>query len=128
MPVEAPDLDAAAASYARTLREIAGSPPVLDLVHLGLGPDGHTASLFPGAATLDITDRFVVSAGDEQHPHPRLTFTLPAINRSPLVVFTVAGEEKREAFTRVRAGDESLPATRVRADQVIWLADAAALG
>lgn len=114
----------AAEAYDALLR--ANDP--IDVVHLGLGPDGHTASLFPGAATLDITDRFVVSAGDELHPHPRLTFTYPAIERSPLVVVTVAGEEKRDAFARVRAGDESLPATRVRAEQVIWLADAAALG
>ena len=70
----------------------------------------------------------MVSAGDALHPHPRLTFTYPAIARAPLVVFTVAGAEKRDAFARVRAGDESLPATRVRADQVIWLADPAALG
>ena len=77
---------------------------------------------------MDIVDRFVVSAGDTQHPHPRLTFTYPAIARSPLVVVTVAGAGKRDAFARVRAGDESLPAARVRADQVIWLADPAALG
>ena len=107
-------------------RRIRADP--IDLVHLGLGPDGHTASLFPGSPTLDVTDRFVVTAGDELHPHPRLTFTYPAIARSPLVVFTVAGAEKRDAFARVRAGDESLPATRVRAEKVIWLADAAALG
>ncbi len=103
----------------------AGDP--IDVVHLGLGPDGHTASLFPGAATLTITDRLVVSAGDELHPHPRLTFTYPAIERSPLVVVTVAGAEKRDALARVRAGDESLPASHVRAGQVIWLADPAAL-
>jgi 6-phosphogluconolactonase len=100
----------------------------IDIVHLGLGPDGHTASLFPGSATLDITDRLVVSAGDELHPHPRLTFTYPAINRSPLVVVTVAGEEKREAFARVRAGDQAMPAARVAAERVIWLTDRAALG
>jgi 6-phosphogluconolactonase len=101
----------------------------IDVVHLGLGPDGHTASLFPGSPTLDITDHYVTTAGDELHPHPRLTFTYPAIARSRLVVVTVAGAEKRDAFARVRAGDESLPATRVRAaDQVVWLADPEALG
>jgi 6-phosphogluconolactonase len=114
----------AAAGYDALLRS---SDPI-DIVHLGLGPDGHTASLFPGAATLNIVDRFVVSAGDALHPHHRLTFTYPAIARAPLVVFTVAGAGKRDAFARVRAGDESLPATRVRADQVIWLVDPAALG
>jgi 6-phosphogluconolactonase len=114
----------AAAAYDALVRS---SDPI-DIVHLGLGPDGHTASLFPGAATLTIVDRLVVSAGDKMHPHPRLTFTYPAIARSPLVLFTVAGAEKRDAFARVRAGDESPPAARVRADQVIWLVDALAAG
>jgi 6-phosphogluconolactonase len=114
----------AAASY----DALVGARHPIDVVHLGLGPDGHTASLFPGAPTLDVTDRLVVTAGDAEHPHPRLTFTYPAIARSPLVVVTVAGAEKRDAFARVRAGDESLPATRVRADKVVWLADSAALG
>lgn len=117
-------VEEAADAYDALVR--AGDP--IDIVHLGLGPDGHTASLFPGARTLEITDRFVVSAGDELHPHPRLTFTFPAIARSPLVVVTVAGEQKREAFSRVRAGDESLPAARLRAKEIIWLADPAALG
>ena len=119
-----PTVEAAAGAYDALIR--ANDP--IDVVHLGLGPDGHTASLFPGATTLDVTDRLVVSAGDELHPHPRLTFTYPAISRSPLVVVTVAGEEKRDAFARVRAGDESMPAARVRAEQIIWLVDAAALG
>lgn len=107
--------------------DLIGARDPIDLVHLGLGPDGHTASLFPGSPNLDVTDRLVVTAGDAAHPHPRLTFTYPAIARSPLVVVTVAGPEKRDAFARVRAGDASLPASRIRADQVIWLADRAAL-
>lgn len=120
-----PTVEEAAAAYDALVR---ASDPI-EIVHLGLGPDGHTASLFPGAPTLDIVDRYVVSAGDARHPHPRLTFTFSAIARSPIVVVTVAGAEKRDAFARVRAGDESLPATRVRAaDQVIWLADPAVLG
>jgi 6-phosphogluconolactonase len=118
-----PTVEAAADAYDALIRE---ADPI-GLVHLGLGPDGHTASLFPGAATLDVTDRMVVSAGDELHPHPRLTFTFPAIARSRLVVFTVAGEEKRDAFARVRAGDAAMPAARVRADEVIWLVDPPAL-
>jgi 6-phosphogluconolactonase len=117
-------VEAAADAYDALIR--AADP--IAVTHLGLGPDGHTASLFPGATSLSVTDRMVVSAGDEQHPHPRLTFTYPAIERSPLVVFTVAGEEKRDAFARVRNGDESLPASHVRAAEVIWLADPAALG
>jgi 6-phosphogluconolactonase len=117
-------VEAAADAYDALVR--AADP--IAITHLGLGPDGHTASLFPGAKSLAIRDRMVVSAGDEQHPHPRLTFTYPAIERSALVVVTVAGEEKRDAFARVRNGDDSLPATHVRAAEVIWLADPAALG
>jgi 6-phosphogluconolactonase len=117
-------VEAAADAYDALIR--AADP--IAITHLGLGPDGHTASLFPGAKSLGVRDRMVISAGDEQHPHPRLTFTYPAIERSPLVVFTVAGEEKRDAFTRVRNGDDAMPATAVRAAEVVWLADPAALG
>jgi len=116
-------VEAAADAYDELIRS---SEPI-EIVHLGLGPDGHTASLFPGAATLAVTDRFVVGAGDELHPHPRLTFTYPAIARSPLVVVTVAGAEKRDAFARVRAGDDSLPAARLHAERIVWLTDPAAL-
>lgn len=105
---------------------VAAAPPI-DVVHLGLGPDGHTASLFPGSAALDVTDRLVVTNGDALHPHPRLTFTYPALQRARLVVFTVAGEDKRDAFTRIQAGDD-LPAARVTADRVLWLVDPAAQG
>jgi 6-phosphogluconolactonase len=102
------------------------SAPPIDIVHLGLGPDGHTASLFPGSPTLDERDRYVVDAGDDLHPHPRLTFTFPAIARSVLAVVTVEGEEKREPIRRIRAG-EDLPGARIRAGQVLWLGDRAAL-
>ena len=105
---------------------VAAAPPI-GLVHLGLGPDGHTASLFPGTAALDVDDRLVVPNGDDLHPYPRLTFTLPALARSRLVVFTVAGAEKRDALARVQRGDD-LPAARVAAHRVVWLADAAAVG
>lgn len=118
-----PTVDAAARAYDALL---AAAPPI-GLVHLGLGPDGHTASLFPGTDALQITDRLVVPNGDELHPHPRLTFTFPALARARLVVFTVAGADKRDAFTRVRAGDD-LPAGRVTADRVLWLVDPAAAG
>ena len=116
-------VDAAARAYDAV---IAAAPPI-DVVHLGLGPDGHTASLFPGSAALAVTDRLVVENGDDLHPHPRLTFTYPALARSRLVVFTVAGDDKRDAFTRIRAGDD-LPAAHVTADQVVWLVDPAATG
>jgi 6-phosphogluconolactonase len=99
----------------------------LGLVHLGLGPDGHTASLFPGSPALDEREQLVVATGDEFHPHPRLTLTFPALDRSGLAVFTVAGEGKREALQRVKAGDD-LPAAHVSAARVIWLVDEAANG
>jgi 6-phosphogluconolactonase len=97
----------------------------IDLIHLGLGPDGHTASLFPGSPALDEQDRLVVATGDELHPHPRLTLTLPAIAMSRLVVFTVAGDEKKDTLARVKAG-EDVPAARVSAERVLWLVDEAA--
>ena len=100
--------------------ELVRALPPIELVHLGLGPDGHTASLFPGAPQLDVTDRFVVDAGDDAHPHPRITFTFAAIARSQLAVVTVAGAEKREAWARLQAGDD-LPARHIRATRVIWL-------
>ena len=113
--------DSAADAYDRLLR--AHGP--LDFVHLGLGPDGHTASLFPGSPALDERARLVVATGDDDHPHPRLTVTFPALNQSRLAVFTVAGEEKREALGRVRSGDD-LPAALVSAARVVWLVDEAA--
>jgi len=116
-------IDQAAAAYDA---DVAAAPPI-DLVHLGLGPDGHTASLFPGSAALAVDDRFVVPNEDDLHPHLRLTFTFPALARSRLVVFTVAGEDKRDALARVRAG-EDVPAARVDAERVVWLVDPAALG
>ena len=116
-------IDAAADAYDALLHTLG---PV-DLVHLGLGPDGHTASLFPGAAALAERERWVVPTGDDLHPHPRLTFTYPALARARLVVFTVAGAGKRDALARVRAGDD-VPAAHVEADRVVWLVDMAALG
>ena len=116
-------IEHAADGYDRLLRDYGP----LGLVHLGLGPDGHTASLFPGSPSLDERERLVVATGDELHPHPRLTLTFPAIARSRLAVFTVAGEGKREALQRVKAGDD-LPAARVTAGRLIWLVDEAANG
>jgi 6-phosphogluconolactonase len=117
------DAEAAATAYDALVRAAA---PV-GLVHLGLGPDGHTASLFPGTGALDEHDRWVITNSDALHPHPRLTFTFPAIAASRLVVFTVAGADKQDAFARIRGG-EALPGGRVDAPEVIWLVDAAAAG
>jgi 6-phosphogluconolactonase len=113
--------EAAAIAYGRLVR---AAPPI-DLVHLGLGPDGHTASLFPGSPALAEDHHFVVVNGDDAHPHLRLTFTYPALASAGLIVFTVAGVDKAEAFARVRAGDD-VPAARVEAARVIWLVDPAA--
>ena len=125
MPVEAGDLDRAAEQYARTLRKVAGSPPVLDLVHLGLGPDGHTASLVPGDPVLDITDADVAATGS-YHGRRRMTLTFPTINRCRLVLWLVTGGEKAAALVRLREGDRSIPASRVRQDRSLVLADRAA--
>jgi 6-phosphogluconolactonase len=109
---------------------VIAATPRLDLVHLGLGPDGHTASLFPSSAGLDApAGRLVVNNVDPsgRNPHLRLSLTYAAIARARLVVFTVAGAEKREAMTRVLR-HEDLPAARVRAALVLWLCDREAIG
>jgi 6-phosphogluconolactonase len=125
MPVEAADLDRAAEQYAQTLREVAGSPPVLDLVHLGLGPDGHTASLVPGDPVLDVADADVAVTGPYQGRR-RMTLTFPIINRSRRVLWLVTGAEKAGMLVRLRDGDPSIPASHVRRDQALVLADRAA--
>ena len=124
MPVEAPDL-AAAGRYAQTLAAIAGTPPVLDLVHLGLGPDGHTASLVPGDPVLDVTEADVALTGAYQS-HRRMTLTYPALNRARRVLWLVTGDDKPAMLARLRAGDRAIPAGRIRADQAEVFADAAA--
>ena len=122
MPVELPDLDAAARSYAQTLREIAGLPPVLDLAHLGLGPDGHTASLVPGDPVLNVTDK-EVALTDIYQKRRRMTLTYPMLNRARLILWLVTGAEKADMLARLRAADASIPAGRVRQDQAMVLAD-----
>jgi 6-phosphogluconolactonase len=125
MPVEASNLQAAAARYALTLQEIAGSPPILDLVHLGLGPDGHTASLVPGDPVLDVTDADVALTGVYQGRR-RMTFTYPLLNRARRILWLVTDSEKAGMFARLRDGDPSIPAGRVRRDQALVVADRAA--
>jgi 6-phosphogluconolactonase len=127
MPVESADLESAAGQYAATLREVAGSPPVLDLVHLGLGPDGHTASLVPGDAVLDVDDTDVATTGVYQGRR-RMTLTYPSINRSRQVLWVVTGKEKVKMMRRLLAGDASIPAGRIRCDGARLVADRAAQG
>jgi 6-phosphogluconolactonase len=124
MPVESPDLTAAARRYAVTLQEVAGSPPVLDLVHLGLGPDGHTASLVPGDPVLDVTDADVAVTGFYQGRR-RMTLTYPVLNRSRRILWVVTGRDKAGALARLRNGDATIPAGRVGADHALVLADQA---
>jgi 6-phosphogluconolactonase len=117
------DLTAAADAYDALIASLGR----IDVIHLGLGPDGHTASLFPGSPALEVGDRLVVATGDDVHPHPRLTLTLPGVARGDVAVVTVEGEEKAEAWRRVQAGDD-VPASRISADEVVWLVDPVAAG
>ena len=125
MPVEEKDLESAARRYSLTLREIAGSPPVFDLIHLGFGPDGHTASLVPGDPVLDVIDADVALTGVYQGRR-RMTLTYPIINRCRHILWLVTGSEKANMLVRLRDGDLSIPAGRVRRDQALVLADRAA--
>ena len=129
MPTTEGDLEACAAAYQRTVAELVTGPGI-DVIHLGLGPDGHTASLFPGAASLDAGPGDLVVATEDPNgvnPHPRLTVTLPAINSARLAVFTVEGAAKADAVARLRRGDD-IPASRVHAGTTVWLVDRAASG
>lgn len=125
MPVESDDLGAAAARYAETLREIAGAPPVIDLVHLGLGPDGHTASLIPGSPVLAVKNADVVLSGPYQGRR-RMTLTYPILNRARRILWVVTGGEKAGMVNRLLDGDRSIPAGRVRSEEAMLLADCAA--
>jgi 6-phosphogluconolactonase len=128
MPVEQMDLDSAARGYAAVLRALAGTPPVLDLVHLGLGVDGHTASLVPGDPSLDVLDQEVALAGPYLGRR-RMTLTFPVLDRARRVLWVVTGEEKSSMLQRLQAGDRTIPAGRVRQESAMLIADrAAALG
>jgi 6-phosphogluconolactonase len=104
-------------------------PTTFDLVLLGIGPDGHTASLFPGHddELADPGPLVYVPEPGLPPPHPRISFSLAYLNAQPVVVFLVSGEDKREILTRVLTGDGALPAARVRAAETVVLADEAAV-
>jgi len=121
MPMEAHDLETAATDYARSL------PEAFDLIHLGLGPDGHTASLVPGDPVLDVMDRKVALTGEYQGRR-RMTMTYPTLNAAKQVLWLVTGEDKVDALRRLRTGDASIPAGRVAAARALIIADAAAAG
>jgi len=127
MPVEAGDLDRAAAEYAQTLQRECGSPAVLDLVHLGLGPDGHTASLVPGDPVLNVCDKDVAVTGPYQGRR-RMTLTYPAINRARKILWVVTGAEKVQMLHRLLHCDRDIPAGRVDCEKSLVLADVAAVG
>jgi 6-phosphogluconolactonase len=126
MPVERPDPDLAAREYAKTLAAVAGSPPILDIVQLGLGADGHTASLLPGAATLKITDRDV-AATEVYSGARRMTLTLPCINRARAHCWIITGAQKAARLRELLAGREEIPAAKVARDNAIVFVDAAAV-
>lgn len=122
MPVDESDLAGAARRYGVILEQIAGAPAVLDLVHLGLGTDGHTASLVPGDPVLKVTDRDVALSGPYRG-HRRMTLTYPLINRAETIVFMLTGEEKAPMLRRLWEGDGTIPAGLVRRDRTTVLAD-----
>jgi 6-phosphogluconolactonase len=125
MSVESSDLEAAAAGYAATLRQLLGAPPLLDLVHLGLGPDGHTASLVPGDPVIAVRDADVAVTGLYQGRR-RMTLTYPILNRARRILWVVTGEEKAPALRQLIDGDSSIPAGHVRRDSALVVADKAA--
>jgi len=128
MPTTIP-VDECVASYTSILRSVLDGPGI-DLIHLGMGPDGHTASLFPHAPTLNAGPDELVAATEDPNgvnPHPRLTVTLPVINSARNAVFTVSGASKVDAVAALRRGDD-IPAARVASSRVVWLIDGAAAG
>lgn len=127
MPVEESDLASAAAKYAAALGGLAGSPPVLDLVHLGLGGDGHTASLVPGDPVLDVDDRDVAMTRPYQG-RERMTLTYPLLDRARKILWLATGAAKAPMVVRLQAGDRTIPAGRVRSDAATLLLDSSAAG
>jgi len=125
MPVETPDLAASAPRYAQEMAVVAGTPPVLDLVHLGLGPDGHTASLVPGDPALAVADA-AVALTETYQGRGRMTLTFPVLDRARCVLWVVTGAEKVPMLARLVRSDCAIPAGRVAQERAMILADAAA--
>jgi 6-phosphogluconolactonase len=125
MPVNDPDLPAAAARYATTLLGVAGMPAVFDLIHLGLGPDGHTASLVPGDPVLEVSDFDVALTGVYQNRR-RMTLTYPVLNRARAILWVVTGASKADPLVRLINSDPTIPAGRVNRARANLLADEAA--
>jgi 6-phosphogluconolactonase len=122
MPVEDPDLELAAARYGRTLESVAGAPLILDLVHLGLGPDGHTASLVPNDPVLSVVDRDVAITGEYQGRR-RMTLTYPPLNRARFILWLVTGASKAGMLVKLKAADATIPGGRVNQANATILAD-----
>jgi 6-phosphogluconolactonase len=127
MPVEWNDLEFAAGEYIDLLSQQAGSPPIIDLVHLGLGVDGHTASLIPEDHVLEIKDRDVSITGIYQGRN-RMTLTYPIINRSRNIMWVITGAEKAPMLRRLLDADTSIPAGRIHQEKAFVLADQYACG
>ncbi|MDG2053150.1 MAG: 6-phosphogluconolactonase [Phycisphaerales bacterium] len=128
MPVDHEDVNKAAAEYGQTLASVCGSPVKLDLVHLGLGPDGHTASLVPNDTVLEVTDRDVALTGGTYQGRQRMTLTYPCINRARQIMWLVTGAAKQPVFPKLQAGDPSIPGGRVEQEHAVLIADRDATG